>query len=73
MAATQEKAKQVTNLAEGEISPMPVSSPPPREAWFWNNPAHVAAARRGLDDAAAGRVSAPQSFAEYADLEIAEE
>ncbi len=54
---------------DGEIVLTPVVQIPEREAWFWKNPEYVAAAQRGLEDAAAGRVH-EGSFAQYADIEI---
>ena len=54
---------------DGEIVLTPVVQIPEREAWFWKNAEYVAAARRGLEDAAAGRVH-EVAFAQYADMEI---
>ena len=53
---------------DGEIVLTPVVQIPEREAWFWKNPEYVAAARRGLEDAAAGRVR-EVAVAQYADIE----
>lgn len=73
MPATKEQISQTLFQGDEEATLTPVGPIPPTEAWFWDNPSHVAAAQRGLADAAAGRVTPPQSFAQYADLDITEE
>ncbi len=54
---------------EGEIRLIPVVSVPARELFVWNNPELLASLRRGLEDAAAGRVVYRGSFSRYADDE----
>ncbi len=66
------KNYRVSIGAQGEITLTPVIEIPEREAWLWNNPQSLAAVRRGLEDAAAGRVVDAGSFAQYANLEIDE-
>lgn len=73
MPATKEHISKTVFQDDEQITLAPNNPVPPNEAWFWNNPSHIAAAQRGLADAAAGRVTPPQSFALYADLDISEE
>ena len=70
MPAIQEKISQAAFQEDEQATLAPNGPIPATEAWFWNNPNHVAAAQRGLADAAAGLVTPPQSFAQYADLDI---
>ncbi len=55
---------------DGTIFLTPVVFIPEREAWLYKNEEAMERIRRGLADAAAGRVSESKSFAEYADVEI---
>jgi predicted transcriptional regulator len=43
---------------------------PARELWLFNNKKALASVKRGIEDAAAGRVTRRGSFAKYADLEL---
>ena len=73
MPAIKEHISQTASQGDEQIILTPGGPVPPNEDWFWNNPSHVAAAQRSLADAAAGRVTRPQSFAQYADLDTSEE
>jgi len=66
------KQYSVRENARGELLLTPVVSIPAHEAWLYNNPQALASVRKGLADAAAGRVHDLGSFAEFADLEIDE-
>ena len=55
--------------SNGQIVLDPQVSIPASEAWLYRNPEALARVRRGLQDAAEGRVADAGSFAEYADEE----
>ena len=49
--------KDTANKNNGQILLEPQATVPASEAWLFNNPETLALVRRGLDDAAHGRVS----------------
>jgi hypothetical protein len=61
---------EVVFNADGSILLRPRSEVPSREVWLFKNPRALQAVKRGLDDAAAGRVVRGHSFAEYADADV---
>ena len=67
------KSYSVEQKEDGQIVLTPFLAIPEREAWLCKNPEALAAVQRGLEDAAAGRVSYVGSFAQYADLDIDDE
>jgi hypothetical protein len=69
---TEEAAKtyNVSKNAHGQILLTPVVLVPQHEAWLLKNPEAMDSVRRGLADAAAGRVHDMGSFAEFANAEI---
>jgi hypothetical protein len=54
----------------GQILLSPEIGVPLHEAWLYKNPEALASVRRGLQDAAEGKVRDLGSFAEFADDEI---
>ncbi len=54
----------------GQILLSPEIGVPLHEAWLYKNPEALASVRRGLQDAAEGKVHDLGSFAEFADDEI---
>jgi hypothetical protein len=52
---------------DGEIRLIPVKSVPAREAIIWENPELLASLKRGLEQAALGKVRPLGSFREYLD------
>lgn len=69
-SAAMDKDFRVEFGEDGTISLIPVVFIPEREAWLYKNEEAMEQIRRGLADAAAGRVVEVTSLAEYADLEI---
>ena len=72
-AIAREKTYEVKENERGEIILTPVVSIPEREAWLYKNPAARELVERGIADARAGRIGLPQSFAEFAELDIDDE
>ena len=60
----------VSRNKHGQYLLTPVAQIPAHEAWLWNNEEALESVRRGLQDAAAGRVQTIGSFSEFAELEV---
>jgi hypothetical protein len=67
------KQFRVSTSADGDILLTPVVVIPERDMWLYRNPEALEMFHRGLADAAAGRVTAPEDFSKYADLPIEDE
>jgi hypothetical protein len=61
---------EVEKDGEGRIILTPQATIPQREAWLYRNPEALAGVKRGLEDAAAGRVSKGRDFSEFAGIDI---
>jgi hypothetical protein len=72
-AAGTARHYSVSKNHHGQILLTPVVQVPEYEAWLWKDPEALASVRRGLADAAAGRVHDMGSFADFADLPIDDE
>jgi hypothetical protein len=55
---------------DGTIVLEPQIEIPAREAWLYQNPEAIKRVRKGLEDAAQGKVKKRESFSKYADDEI---
>lgn len=72
-ASEQNEEYHLSVNSRGQILLTPLRTIPEREVWLWRNPEAMESVRRGLEESAAGHVSEPVSFAQYADIEIDEE
>lgn len=66
------KEFDVTRNDEGQFILTPMVRIPEREAWVHENPEVLAHLQAGIADLLAGRVTEPQDFSRYADLDIEE-
>ncbi|MEI8390385.1 MAG: hypothetical protein WCG23_10940 [bacterium] len=55
---------------DGTIVLEPQIEIPAREAWLYQNPEAIKKVRKGLEDAAQGKIKKRKSFSQYADDEI---
>lgn len=58
---------QVSEQADGSLLLEPFKEIPAREAWLFENPAALASVKKGLADAAAGRVHVRGDFSGFAE------
>lgn len=56
---------QVKEQADGSLLLEPFKEVPAREAWLYENPEALAGVRKGLSDAATGKVRTRGSFSSY--------
>jgi len=64
------KLYRVEETAQGKVVLTPVVEIPAEEAWLYHNPTAFALLTKGIEDAAAGRVSDAGSFVDYAHDDI---
>lgn len=67
-----EKSYRVLINNEGQILLDPMVPAPERELWLWTNPDAIASVRQAMQQVAQGEVHDLGSFAQYADLEVAD-
>lgn len=72
-AIAKSKTYRVQINDAGQILLDPVVAVPERELWLWQNSEAIASVQRGIQQAGTGEVHDLGSFAEYANVEIAEE
>lgn len=64
---------RVSRNSHGQILLTPVVQIPEHEAWVWANRDAIESIRRGVEDAAAGRVESIGSFATFVDVDVEDE
>lgn len=67
------KNYRVSLSANGEILLTPLVVIPERDIWLYRTPQALAMFHEGLTAAAEGRVTAPEDFSQYLDLDIEDE